>query len=459
MVASATINTTSGTIYKVTDPNGWGATGWYSSGGAACSAYAALLTGQPAFGAVVEVSSGADPANYCYIKSTSRSSGAVSNSSVVYGKQGGSVCPANSNVTGGTTSGSTTPGTCTCSSGFNESGSSCVPVPNQCADLKGQPLRSGGQNSVVPYSPSTGLGSTFIGCTGSGSGDPAAPGCALSGAGQIAYQRPDGSWVAEVSYSYTGGKCTADPNGATTGTPGASSPTPTPSSCPPGKASGTVNGSTVCYTPQTSTQPTSTQTSSNPGGVGGTGTAPSGATQSETSTTCTGSRCTTTTTWKDGTGATVGTSTKTESRSDFCEDNPKSLMCIQSSWGAGDCSAPPACDGDPVFCAIATSDWKTKCALNPDPGPESALYDSEKSKSGSVLNDLPGSGNSSIGPGSFDQAERFSASGLSDLTITVAGRPVTLQISVLNPWLVWMGNLLVAVSFLAAMAIVFKGQN
>lgn len=426
----ASFPATSGYEYSVTY-NGY-TTAWLGSAASACASAASMNS---VSGFVYSVTGSTESS--CSFSFTYNGAGPYAATGSTVNRRGALTCPANSTLSGDT---------CTCSSGYNQSGSTCVAPPpvNNCPS----------SGTVGDWFTGAGGTGTYTFCDmGTASGDPSKSGCVITI--QADFAAPDASgqmtWGGRAVFG--GGKC----DGSGTGNePAGNNPSP----CPPGQLSGTINGSTVCYKPGTATQQGPTETSTTPSsGGGGPGAAPPGSTSSETSTTCSGGQCTTTTTWHAADGSVTGTSTKTQSQNDFCADNPKSLMCIQSSWAGGSCDSVPACDGDPVFCAIAQSDFKTKCALNPDPGPESELYHSEKNKTGSVIGDLPGSSTATIGAGSFDQTERFSASGLSDLSITVAGRPVTLQISVLNPWLVWMGNLLVAVSFLAAMAIVFKGQN
>lgn len=44
----------------------------------------------------------------------------------------------------------------------------------------------------------------------------------------------------------------------------------------------------------------------------------------------------------------------------FCVSNPNSPMCKSGSF-SGSCDAQPACEGDPVQCAVAIATWKTDC--------------------------------------------------------------------------------------------------
>lgn len=238
-----------------------------------------------------------------------------------------------------------------------------------------------------------------------------------------------------------------------------SSTSTTSTSCPTGQYPGTVNGVSVCAPSSTTntTQAPKTSTSTTPGS-GLAPDAPSTATSSTSTTSCTGATCTTTTVYKDGSGAQVGTKTASEDKTTFCRDNPKSLMCLQSSFSAA-CGSPPVCSGDAVFCAIASSDFLTKCALNPDASQESGLYGTEKSKTGDQTTSLPGNTSLSINSGSFNQSNSLgvAAAGMSDLTVTVMGRTVVLQFSQVNPWLTYLGAVLMAVTFLLCIRIVTRG--
>lgn len=242
----------------------------------------------------------------------------------------------------------------------------------------------------------------------------------------------------------------------------APTPTTTPSSsttCPTGQYPGVVNGVSVC-SPSSSTnsvQAIKTSSSTTPG-AGLSPDAPSTAVTSSSSTSCTQANCTTTTTYRDGSGSVVGTKSASEDKTTFCQENPKSMMCLQSSFSAA-CGFPPVCTGDAVFCAIASSDFTTKCALNPDPSQESSLYGSEKSRTGDQTAGLPGNNSVGISAGSFNQSNSLgvAAAGMSDLSITVMGRPVVLEFSRVNPWLSNLGAVLMAVTFLLCIRIVTRG--
>jgi hypothetical protein len=152
----------------------------------------------------------------------------------------------------------------------------------------------------------------------------------------------------------------------------------------------------------------------------------------------------------DGTGNPV---------SEFCDKNPEAKICKKEvdSKFAGACGAPPVCEGDAVACAIAAAVFSTDCIFK-TPSAESALYDAKKDLTGSQVGALPGNETVSIGSGSFSQDSLIGAgSGLSDLTLTVAGHSVTLPMSSLNIWFQRLGQILIGVTFILCARIVARG--
>jgi hypothetical protein len=96
--------------------------------------------------------------------------------------------------------------------------------------------------------------------------------------------------------------------------------------------------------------------------------------------------------------------------------------------------------------------------LNPAAGTESAAYDAAKVLTGNQTTTLPGNGTVALSSGSFSTTELLgTATGLSDLTVTVVGRSVTLPFSSLNAWLEALGRLGQAVTFLLCLRIVSRG--
>jgi hypothetical protein len=93
----------------------------------------------------------------------------------------------------------------------------------------------------------------------------------------------------------------------------------------------------------------------------------------------------------------------------------------------------------------------------PDTSPENSAYDAAKLITGDQTKNLPNSPTSiiNVGPSVFDKTELLGASsGMTDLAITVSGQSVTLPFSTINPWLVKLGYLLQAVTFLVCAFIV-----
>jgi len=89
---------------------------------------------------------------------------------------------------------------------------------------------------------------------------------------------------------------------------------------------------------------------------------------------------------------------------------------------------------------------------------ESALYATAAASTGTGLT----SETFGISSGSFDQTNLLAAgAGMSDRTVTISGlgwsKVVTLPFSTINPYLAYIGNLLVSVAMLLAMRIVFRG--
>jgi hypothetical protein len=147
---------------------------------------------------------------------------------------------------------------------------------------------------------------------------------------------------------------------------------------------------------------------------------------------------------------------------DFCKSNPQASMCktTPDSSFAGACGTPPVCSGDAVMCAVAAATFATNCAMTQAPSsdsPEVALYKSESAK---PQGDQTGSGATTvnIGPSQFDQTNLLGAAfGLSDLTVTVWHKTVTLPISQVNIWLQRLGYVLQAVTFLLCARVVIRG--
>lgn len=294
------------------------------------------------------------------------------------------------------------------------------------------------------------------------SGDPASPGCLITGQSDFA-ATIGGSmqWIAAMSY--TGAKCAPDPNGSTDAgsgsgsAPGSGTSAGDTTPCPIGKVPGQVNGVTVCVDPGTSTPTktasTKTNTTTNPDGTT--------TTQQQTTTTdCGPTGCTTTTTTtttnKDATGNTTGTSTTSNSGtctagSPGC--SPKGGDPDPSRFG-GACAAGFSCDGDAIFCSMALEQHRRDCALFETATEESALYSAEKGRTGPQYQSENVNASANITPTNL-----LGVAGTCQLnkTVTIWGHEVTLPFSQVCDALSYMGTLLLMVSFLLAYRIVSRG--
>ena len=276
--------------------------------------------------------------------------------------------------------------------------------------------------------------------------DPALPGCRLSGNSPLATGGnpppegdPDG-WTWGAQMTYTGEKCSPIGDGDGDG----GKPAPDDPQCTPPKVAGTVNGKQVCYTPSpgspdsnkpsSSQTPPKTTTSSNPDGSknnttsnskteckDGTCTTTTTHTTSTTSpggttgppvtisttTTCkmgpgcgpiapvTQGSTTTTNTSTNPNGSTTTTSTTTPNGGTTGAGGSGSSGSGSSGTGgdgdsegdpsqfAGQCGAPPFCDGDAVMCAIAAATFATNCVLK-DPEQPTPIYDDAKINTGDL---------------------------------------------------------------------------
>lgn len=127
-----------------------------------------------------------------------------------------------------------------------------------------------------------------------------------------------------------------------------------------------------------------------------------------------------------------------------------------SSFG-GQCESV-SCEGDAIQCAIVRDQYKRSCEAFEKESAESKLYSDNKGKEGKQTGDLPGNETVNVG-GRIDSSDALGggSAGLSDLNVTVWGQSISLPISMLNPYLAALGNVLLAVSFLLALRIVARG--
>jgi hypothetical protein len=143
----------------------------------------------------------------------------------------------------------------------------------------------------------------------------------------------------------------------------------------------------------------------------------------------------------------------------FCKENPDSPLCKKGAF-SGSCAASFVCDGDAIQCAIAKEQHLRNCRLFDDPSDESRLYDAEKAKdpNRNVTADLPGNSAFTLGSEHYDSTALLGGgSCVSDITVDVLGKTVSLPVSQVCPYVVWLRTILLALGALLWMVIVFKG--
>lgn len=250
--------------------------------------------------------------------------------------------------------------------------------------------------------------------------------------------------------------------------PNTDPPLGTPSNCGAGLTPGTINGVGVCLKPSTgntqqstssgSTSTTPTINADGSPGPGLTGIGPAKTGTSET--TCTGNSCTTVTRTTSTTASgsvSVATEKKDESKDDYCTKNPRSPLCVTSTFG-GACTAGFQCDGDAVQCALAKEVFTQNCKMN-ERNAQADLFDNEIVKFGNRTNDLPGNSTINLSSASFDQSNALgvAAQCIQDVTVTVMGNTAVLPFSRVCAILEQLGSVMLAVSFLLAARIVTRG--
>lgn len=279
-----------------------------------------------------------------------------------------------------------------------------------------------------------------------------------------------------------------DPKPGSPGTPG---DPPIPRKDPQGPCKGIpgqVNGVDVCLDPSSGkTQGVDwTRVSDKDGNT----------VERKTQVDCSGEKCTVKTTTTGGSSS-GGTTTSTTTRGAYCAENPKSAVCKgskddsgstrgqdggtgrgpnsgtgngvkgngkgdgegdESSFG-GSCASNFTCKGDAIQCAIAQEQHKRACKLFDDKSPESELYDKNKGKQGDQTKDLPGNDKVNLNGSTMIDTSDVLGGGscITDKSVTVWNRTVTLPFSQICPNLAMFGNLLVAISMLLAMRIVSRG--
>lgn len=317
-----------------------------------------------------------------------------------------------------------------------------------------------------------------------GTGKPSLTACyqgvVVKGSGAAGGVKAGAATTFEIYGPFTSDNTPCDPatfNGGNAKEPDQAA-TPTPASCASsGGYWGSVNGVDVCVPAKTNGTNVkadgvteSTQTTNNPDGS---------TTKTTKTTSCTDGKCSTTVKEETtDTGGTTTTKTKTEdgNQTDFCQNNPSSpickpsdlcsanpnlSICKTSSFSGADCSGPPSCDGDAIQCGIAAAAWKTACALDTGgarSSTEQSTYDAAKSATGDQTTGSGINTEFTISASSFDTSDALGgAAGLSDLSITVMGRAVSLPLSGLNTWFNVLGYIAVACTGIYCMRIVARG--
>lgn len=375
-------------------------------------------------------------------------------------------CPANS------TSAS---GQCTCTSPYvqNSANNACE-MPNPCAALAGKDAGdvtwNGGPVSASPIRPD------YTYCDGwqeLGQGK-----CTATARRDVSFG-VDGKWINTGRAVYTGslasGQCNGDGGTGDAPTesvkPPGDNPLPpetppegqaAPAPCPQGQAPGEVNGTRVCAGrgPETPVQANDSKEIKNPDGS---------STTTNGTTTCKDGKCTRdeTTCTKSSPSATpactTGTSTTT-SQGTFCEANKGSKVCEGSDGDgsfSGNCAAGFKAESeDPVVAAMALEQHKRNCELFVNTTPESELYNVEKVKTGNQTGNLPGNADVAIGSSSFDSSDALGGGACwSDKHFTIKGYDFNMKLSSICPYASQLGNLLVAIAFLTAAGIVYRGSN
>lgn len=336
-----------------------------------------------------------------------------------------------------------------CPDGGTLQGGVCV-IPDNCP-AAGTPQSSGwflmGPSPTSPFPGITCSGSCLVTFDGS-----APAGTTVVNGVKQYYAR--GTW----QYLGPSNTCT----GADT-TPTAQASMPD-NSCGAGKQGGYVNGKWTCVDPNTGNvvpsstpipQPPKTETTEK-----STTTNPDGSTTTTETTNHPDGSTTTTTTTTQPNGDKESTTTHTPADRDeqdaFCEENPDSPICKDSSFGGG-CGSF-TCEGDAVQCAMAKEQHERNCEMFETETPLSILGNQVASGSDPQASTMPwasGQVQTQDLSGAISQEKWLgSSAGLSDKQFTLMGQSFTLPFSKANPILEIMGAIVVAFSLIAAARIV-----
>ena len=251
---------------------------------------------------------------------------------------------------------------------------------------------------------------------------------------------------------------------------GSSAPAAAPAdpTCPVGKCPGTINGQSICV-PCSETKQDTKASSSETAASAASGAAPGpGQTTTQSgssSTTCAGDTCTTTgqqTVQNPDGSSETKTTTTTQSKGDYCKENPKAGACVgsESTWG-GTCQAF-TCDGDAVQCAQARGAWELACQLKTeatDPTVQAGTDAISQTGEASIKDQL-GMNTSQV----FDLASRLDSTSLfgtpgacpSDTVLPLGIGSVTLPFASMCPQLNLVGVAMMGLAYLIAAFIVFR---
>lgn len=282
---------------------------------------------------------------------------------------------------------------CECPPGTKPSGGQCV-VPDKCENVSGMYHNGGDPMSVRLPGGNAGSDRNYYSGTGSNiPGTLCIDGCQASADSTKDFGVMVGNqWSIAANPKFTGTSC-KDGGTVSDTSKQVQKNTPEYDCLKAGKGYGYVNGTVTCT--DSANKQGSASKSTTTTNADGTKT-----TIDKTSViSCTGAgSCTTTTTTTttvtNSSGQTVGTPTTTTDSvqsgvgtgssggaaqgSSFCAENPSSPMCKSGSF-VGSCDAQPACEGDPVQCAVAIATWKTECkTMKPGTPPESTPPLTEK---------------------------------------------------------------------------------
>jgi hypothetical protein len=370
---------------------------------------------------------------YYHFETRSMTSGQVISSGDAQGQFIGFIsaygCPSGSSPKSGDST------MCTCGPGMKPSGGECVAL-----DCNAEAAH---YNAVTAATGKTSVASATK--TGPSSGV-CSNGCRITG--EMTAQAANGLWVLYGPYR-NGGACSVAE------APSGSNMETAPVACAKGTCPGQVNGQNVCVACSSSSQGGPSTSSSAPGtGASGAG----GSSSTDSKTECADGQCTTTKTTRDGNGNVTGEETTTQDQSSFCQDNPNTPICKNSTYGAGACGAVPSCDGDAIQCAIAQQSFKARCDLMGDGSGANGIAE-EAAAAGLRGGDHP-YGSPDAKDMSFasaiDQTNGLSGGCPSDVTLHVAYATVTIPWSRACESLQMLGQIAVAVCMLAAAGIVFK---